>query len=268
VHTDNVLLVDPTPVVVSTIPDSVTCFSGNDGRVVITASGGSGIYQYSLNNVYQQDSILTGLTPGNYTAIAQDDHGCFGAENFTISQPTAIAVNAGPDLVSVRGQTVALNGTASSPNGITGYLWSPDSHLSCTACQNTNATPDSTTLYYLTVVDGDNCSNYDSVTVFVKNSVQYFIPTAFTPNADGLNDYFEMNILGANTIEVSVFDRWGERLYYNAAQHNGLLNNGDAWDGKKSGKMMPYDTYVYQITISYFNPDWNETLSGTVTLMR
>ena len=265
--TNDVLLVDPTAVVVSTVPNNVKCFNGNDGTVLVTATGGSGNYQYSLNNVYQGDSILTGLTAGEYTAIAQDNNGCFGSQNFTINEPVAIYVNAGPDAVSVRGQTVTLNGTASSAHGIIGYVWSPDINLSCTACQNTNATPDSTFMYYLTAMDADSCTNSDSVTVTVKNKVEYFIPTAFTPNADGLNDYFEVNILGANTIEVSVFDRWGERVYYNAAQHNGLLNNGDAWDGKKNGKVLPYDTYVYQLKVLFFNSS-TEDRSGTVTIVR
>ncbi len=268
--TDSVALTNPTPVVVTTAPGNVTCYNGNNGTVTIGASGGTGPYQYSLNNVYQQDSVLTGLTAGEYTAIAQDNNGCFGATNFTIGEPSSIAVDAGPDQVSVRGQTVTLNGTASSANGIIAYIWSPDDHLSCTACQSTNANPDTTTTYYLTAIDGDTCSAYDSVTVIVLNKVQYFIPTAFTPNNDGLNDYFEVNILGASAIEVSVFNRWGERIYFNAAQHNGLLNNGDAWDGKRSGKMLPYDTYVYQLKVSYANPDAfpDEVLKGTVTLMR
>ncbi len=265
--TNTVLLADPTPVVVSTVPDSVTCFNGNDGTVLINASGGTPPYQYSLNNVYQQDSLLTGLSAGEYTAIAQDNNGCFGAENFTVSEPTSIFVDAGPDVVSVRGQTVTLNGTASSPHGITGYLWSPDNHLSCTACQSTNATPDTTFIYFLTATDGRNCSSYDSVTVIVKYKVEYFMPTAFTPNADGLNDFFEVNILGANTIEVSVFDRWGERVYYNPAQHNGLLNNGNAWDGKKGGKAVPYDTYVYQLKVTFFDGS-TEDKAGTITVVR
>lgn len=265
--TNSVQLNDPTQVVVSTVPDSVKCYNGNDGTVVIHASGGAGTYQYSLNNVYQQDSILTGLIAGEYTAIAQDDNGCFGATNFTISQPTAIVVSAGPDVVSYRGQPVALNGTASSGNGIIGYIWTPNDHLTCTACQNTVANPDTTTTYYLTAIDGDSCSNYDSVTVIVKNEIEYFIPNIFSPNDDKLNDYFEFDILGAQTIAVSVFNRWGERVYLNDAQHNGILNNGDAWDGKKNGKVLPYDTYVYQLKINFFNGT-TEDKSGTITIVR
>ncbi|HLP19719.1 MAG TPA: gliding motility-associated C-terminal domain-containing protein [Chitinophagales bacterium] len=269
-NTANVTLVDPTQVVVSTNPNNVKCFNGNDGTVVITATGGSGFYQYSLNGVYQPDSILTGLTAGEYTAIAQDSRGCFGSANFTIQQPTAIFVDAGPDQVSIRGQQVALNGTAASPNGIIGYVWTPDVNLSCTACQNTLASPDATTTYYLTAMDADSCSNTDSVTVIVKNVVQVFTPNSFTPNGDGLNDLFEVDILGAKNLDVTLFNRWGEQVYNNPAQHNGIANNGDAWDGTKNGKKLPYDTYVWQIKVTYWNEAAfpAETLSGTVTLVR
>lgn len=268
--TANIQLVDPTPIVVTTSPTNTHCYNSSDGSVEIIATGGSGVYQYSLNNVYQPSNILTGLPAGDYTAIVQDNFGCFGSQNFTVQQPGAITVDAGPDMVSVRGQTVTLNGTASSPNGIIGYVWTPDVSLSCTACQSTNATPDSTITYYLIATDGDSCSNSDSVIIVVKTKVQYFIPNSFTPNADGLNDYFEVDILGAENLEVSVFNRWGEQVYNNPSQHNGINNNGDAWDGKKNGKLLPFDTYVYQIKVTYANPTAYpaETLSGTITLAR
>lgn len=264
---NTVTLNDPTPVTVSTVPDSVKCFNSNTGSVVIHATGGSGVYTYSLNNVYQQDSILTGLGAGEYTAIAQDSRGCFGATNFTISQPVAIVVNAGPDVVSLRSQPVTLSGSASSAHGIIGYIWSPATNLSCSNCAVTTANPDTTTTYYFTAIDGDSCSNIDSVTVIVKYAVQYYLPTAFTPNNDGLNDYFEVDILGASTIEVAIFNRWGQQVYFNKAQHNGLLNNGDAWDGKISGKPAPYDTYVYQLKAKFFDGSIEEK-SGTITLVR
>jgi gliding motility-associated-like protein len=101
----------------------------------------------------------------------------------------------------------------------------------------------------------------------VKQDVQLFIPTAFTPNDDKLNDYFEVNILGSEAIEVFIFNRWGERIYYNANQHNGIQNNGDAWDGKRDGKTLPYDTYIYQLNIKFFDGTV-KTVSGSITLMK
>jgi gliding motility-associated-like protein len=115
-------------------------------------------------------------------------------------------------------------------------------------------------------MDGDSCIGFDSVTVFVKYTIQYFIPNAFTPNDDKLNDFFEFDILGAKSIETSIFNRWGERVYFNANQSNGAIN-GNAWDGKKDGKVVPSDTYLYQLKVSFFD-DTEETLSGTISVVR
>jgi len=265
-HIDSVLLNNPSPITVSTVPTDVKCFSGSNGQVVINASGGAGGYEYYLNGIYQSSNTYTGLTAGDYTAVAQDINNCVGSVNFTIYQPQAFVVNAGPDLVSLRGQTVQLNGNATSTKGIIGYEWGPNINLSCTACQSTNASPDSTTTYVLTATDGDSCRGYDSVTVFVKTAFQAFIPTAFTPNGDNLNDYFEFDVLGAETVQVDIFNRWGERIYNNVSQPNGNTN-GNAWNGTKDGKKMPYDTYVYQLKVKYYDGS-DEVLTGTVALVR
>lgn len=262
----SVSLTEPTAIVVTLQPTNVRCFQGNDGQVAISVSGGVSPYEYYLNGAFQTDSIYTGLTQGIYTVIAQDANDCSESVTFTITQPQGFVVNAGPDLISVRGQTVALNGNATSSNGIIGYWWSPDFNLSCLACQNTNATPDTTTTYVLMAMDGDSCVGYDSMTVVVKNSVQYFIPTAFSPNADQLNDFFEFDILGANTTQVSIFNRWGERIYFNPAQTNGN-QNGNAFDGTSGGKKLPADTYVYKLLVTFFDSS-QEEISGTITIVR
>lgn len=263
---DSVLLNDPTPVTVTTVPTDVKCFNGSNGQVVIQASGGAGNYEYYLNGVYQTSPTFTGLPAGSYTAVAEDENNCNGAFNFVINQPGSFPVNAGPDVVALQGQPVQLSGTASSPNGIISYQWSPDENLTCTFCQNTTAKPDSTITYWLTVMDGDSCFNYDSVEVVIKYSSDYFIPTAFTPNGDNLNDYFEVDILGAETIQADVFNRWGQQVYHNPSQPNGAAN-GNAWDGTLNGKELPHDTYVYQFKVKFFNSA-EKTIKGTVVLMR
>ncbi len=264
---DSLYLLEPTLVTVSLVPSNVTCFQGNDGVVQVSVSGGISPYQYFLNGIYQTDSIYSGLTANHYVVTAEDANHCTGAADFTITEPQQFSVNAGPDLVSVQYQTITLTGSASSANGIIGYYWQPDYHLSCTTCQNAQASPDTTTMYVLMAMDGDSCIAFDSMYVVVKPAGQAFIPSAFTPNADELNDYFEFNILGADKIEVTVFNRWGEKVYYNANQHNGIVNNSDAWDGKKNGKLLPHDTYVYQINVVFFG-GFTDTYKGTVTLMK
>ncbi|HWB62617.1 MAG TPA: gliding motility-associated C-terminal domain-containing protein, partial [Chitinophagales bacterium] len=258
-------LSQPPALVITTVPANVRCFRGNNGRVSVSVSGGTPPYQYFLNGIFQTDSVYTGLTAGSYTLIVQDNNNCNTNQTFTITEPQAFVVNAGPDLTIIKGQTVQLYGTASSNNGILGYLWTPDTSLSCTVCPNPYANPDSTITYVLIATDGDSCLGYDSVTVYVRG-VSIFIPTAFTPNGDGLNDYFEFNILGAQNVETTIYNRWGEKIYYNPNQPNGNTN-GNAWDGTVNGTVAPTGTYVYQLKITFYDGT-TKTETGTITLMR
>ncbi|MDB5283488.1 MAG: hypothetical protein JWO06_2563, partial [Bacteroidota bacterium] len=157
------------------------------------------------------------------------------------------------------------------------YYWSPiaiDSvdvfdYRNCSdtlACPNPYVRPPFTQTFTVLVMNSDSCYASDTVTVYVKNEPNAFIPTAFTPNGDGLNDRFTFDILGAITVEVSVFNRWGQRIYYDAAQPNGMSNDY-GWDGTSKGKADPDDTYVYQLRINYYS-GIKKDMSGTITLMR
>jgi gliding motility-associated-like protein len=260
-----ITLEEPTPVSVSTTPTNVTCFAGNNGTVTLAATGGTPGYEFTVNGIFQTNPVFSNLPAGDYTVVAEDINNCVGTTQFSILQPSAFPVSAGPDVVSVKGQPVVLNGSASSPNGITSFVWSPNVSLTCTACQSTTANPDSSFVYVLTATDGIGCTATDSVLVIVKGTIQYFVPTAFTPNGDKLNDKFTFDILGANKIDVSVFNRWGDEVYRNAEQLNGV--NSDGWDGTKDGKKLPFDTYVYQLKVTFFDNS-TEVVKGTVTMMQ
>jgi gliding motility-associated-like protein len=263
---DSTRLVRPSKIEVTTIPKDVSCFSGDDGQVIIQARGGTGIYSYYVNGIYQTDSIYNGLLAGTYTVVVEDNNNCVGSATFSITQPQSFFVSAGSDRVSLRKEPVKLVGEAFSVNGIIGYLWTPSAGLNCDTCREVLATPDSTTEYVLRVMDGDSCINFDTVKVFVRYAPQSFIPTAFTPNGDGLNDYFSFDILGAKNIEVKIFDRWGNLIYENPNQPNGTQNK-NAWDGTFKGAKASLETYVYSIKVTF----WDETedsYTGTVAVMR
>ena len=103
----------------------------------------------------------------------------------------------------------------------------------------------------------------DSVRVRVEkaNEGLYWMPSAFTPNGDGKNDCYGINYWGlVETIEFSIFNRWGERVYYSK-------DPGACWDGRYKGVPQDSGVYVYMIKASSFcNPDIFR--KGTVTLIR
>jgi gliding motility-associated-like protein len=93
-----------------------------------------------------------------------------------------------------------------------------------------------------------------------------FVPSAFTPNGDGLNDKFEMDILGATTINVKIWDRWGELVFSNPDQANGMSDT-HGWDGTFRGKPVQFDTYTYQLVITY-SDGHEQTVAGTLSVLR
>lgn len=88
-----------------------------------------------------------------------------------------------------------------------------------------------------------------------------YVPNAFTPNGDGINDVFEMygDIAAQKEATISVFNRWGELVY----QSEGT---GFAWDGSYKGSRQP-GVYAYDLTVVYLDADVRH-ITGSVTLIR
>jgi gliding motility-associated-like protein len=169
--------------------------------------------------------------------------------------------------------TTQLFASATSTTPIINYYWGPtDSLFNFSACgdpancNNPFVTPYFTTTFTVAAMNADSCFAYDTITVEVQVQPSAFIPTAFTPNNDNLNDRFEFDILGVKKIDIAIFDRWGDKIYENQNQTNGITN-ADGWDGTVNGKPAPFDTYVYQMNLTYFD-DVVKQITGTVTLLR
>jgi len=125
--------------------------------------------------------------------------------------------------------------------------------------QSVVVTPHETTIYEVTVTLCDGQEFTDSVTVFVIP----YIPNAFTPNGDGLNDVFRIiGIPPENITEfhLQVFDRGGQVIF-------STTNIDEAWDGTLNGKSCPEGVYVWAI---YYRDNKKHTVTnkGTLTLFR
>jgi gliding motility-associated-like protein len=101
----------------------------------------------------------------------------------------------------------------------------------------------------------------DTVIINVDSTVTDYLPCAFTPNGDGLNDYFlPYNNTFEKVVEFSVFNRWGTLVYHSTGETKG-------WDGTYNGTPQDMGTYNYLIILAH--PDGrNVQFAGTVTLLR
>ena len=114
--------------------------------------------------------------------------------------------------------------------------------------------------------DSNGCKARDSILVLVNFEGQAFVPNAFSPNDDGINDVFY--VLGKCVSEVKllrVFDRWGEMVF---EKSNTLPNDPlYGWDGKFREKTASSDVYVYFAVVML--PDGRKIeLKGDLTLLR
>lgn len=107
---------------------------------------------------------------------------------------------------------------------------------------------------------------YKQGNVFVTSTSNYaevippvsiYIPNAFTPNGDGLNDMFGVKGEGIRDYHLYIYNRWGEMIWESSNPHQ-------QWDGKKDGRMAETGVYVYKL-FAYGVPKGGKT--GSVTLV-
>ena len=194
----------------------------------------------------------------NYT----DANGCSSELSANI-QVIANAVNAGADISIIEG-----TGTPLEASGGSVFEWSPADGLSCTGCQSPYAQPESTTTYYVTSFSNQGCVAYDTITVTVLpfDDITVFVPNAFTPNGDGVNDY--LFIYGSDIAMISslrVYDRWGSLIWQGANLPAGMETNG--WDGGSNGEQAMAGTYavVAEVLLTF---GVSKVVYGNVTLLR
>tara|TARA_B100001250_G_scaffold24992_2_gene20727 strand:- start:70 stop:4356 length:4287 start_codon:yes stop_codon:yes gene_type:complete len=96
--------------------------------------------------------------------------------------------------------------------------------------------------YYITNMQGCTDSIINFLTINPIYSV--FIPDAFTPNNDNINDYFLPEITGEKNYNMKIYNRWGEMIYN---------DDNSKWDGKINGKLIPNGIYSYSISVFDFN---------------
>jgi len=163
-------------------------------------------------------------------------------------------VNAGTDRLLIKGKKSILDGYASGDD-LT-LTWSPPDYLDNTAIARPSIIPMQNTYYQLQAVSSAGCANKDWVLVQVVDDI--FIPTGFTPNNDGRNDYWRIPYLDPllGTM-VSVFNRYGQLVYQ--------VKGGEVkWDGTMGGIPQGAGTYVYFLHFTDGSPD----RKGTLNLIR
>lgn len=222
------------------------CYDSNDGYIRIDSpSGGLAPYMYSIDGAPFVDfPEFPNLPAGNYELTIMDAGGCTAVLNAVVPAPSELQLVIAAESTEINlGDSLQLEAIVN--NRISEISWTP-APASCSDCQVITVQPQQSTRYVANIVDEFGCRASAQLEVLVKRNYNIFIPNAFSPNEDGVNDLFYINAAdGIRLLHLEVVDRWGNVLF----QRKELSPNdpGSAWDGRFRGNLVPSGIVVYSL---------------------
>ena len=249
-------------VVINQSPKAMTLFSDSTicAGYTIQLLGTGGIsWQWTPQGGLTSSTIpnpfatLTDTTV--YRFIATNSFGCSDTAFTRVNVIKRAAVNAGPDLILIKGTAVRLQGSIGG--GTSTYYWAPAQYINDVRQLQALVNPPADMNYILFGQSDGGCGSVsDTMHVFVYSTL--YIPNAFTPNSDGKNDKWNIPALAAYAnFDLQVFDRYGERVFR-------TKNTSIAWDGKFKGENVPAGAYIYIIDLG----QGQRIIKGSVMVVR
>jgi gliding motility-associated-like protein len=188
-------------------------------------------WAHPVNNTYYHLTAFTSVA--NYGCLFTPQ----AYDSIKVVIPAPVIASAGRDTIAVKGQPHQLLGS-----GGVSYEWSsptPSVTITSPLSQNPFVTLYNDANFSVIVKNATGCADTASVFVKVLDGPMYYVPNAFSPNGDGLNDVFRAIPAGmANTQYFKVMNRYGETVF----ETNQYLKG---WDGTFKGKKQPLGVYVW-----------------------
>ncbi len=267
---DSIEFAQPDELYAEPVGNKLTCLDPDDGGAVevLTTTGGEGPYQYSVDGVNFTDAtFIDGLFTGVYDLIVKDKLGCEREFPFEVSPPDPIDVTLPDDMIIELGDDISLQALTNNSNAV--FEWSePDLDCIDSNCSEVDFLPLNPLTIQITATDTtSSCFDTDEININVLKTYKVFIPNAFSPNNDGIND--KLNIFGANSVanikQFKVFDRYGSLMF----AEKDFLPNDEAfgWDGTWKGQLLSTGVYVFFAEVEFIDGEV-EIFEGDVTIAR
>ena len=258
-------VVPDTDITANITPTNITCTDLTDGTIVIDSiMNGALPYSFFIDGEMTNAQTLN-LAIGNYQVTITDRYGCSLENNLNIESPPSFTIDIGDDMTIALGETVSLE--VITDNDVEDYFWTPaELNDDCTdPCDKIAFAPLNNMAVTVKASTLSGCEAQDSIFITINKNTNIAIPSAFSPNGDGLNDFFgfQGNLPIIQEIQsFRVFNRWGQ-VVYNAT--NNTSSNG--WDGTIKDTPAPLGVYPYAIDILFIDGEII-TYQGAVTLLR
>jgi|GEM_PF-2059037 len=239
-----VVAIYPSPVV-TLGSDAILCQGATK-----TIDAGAGFQSYAWNTGSTAQTIQA-VAAGTYWVTVKDARDCPGSDTIVLVFAALPGNFLPPDTVKCFYSTITLQPVSA----FNSYLWSTGAITEGIQVLDTG-------LYHLQVTDQNGCTGIDSIRVKDSACQEYvYIPTAFTPNNDGLNDVFKPAFKGVLVqYHLTIFNRLGQKIFETSDPDKG-------WDGTISLQRQDPGTYVWFCNYQLYRQEPHQ-LQGTVVLIR
>ena len=262
IDTTSITIKNNCPVITIYVTDAIC--DNNNGKIKSVGSQGAAPYQYSLDGInFQSGDSFYGLTPATYKVSMRDANGYTTGADAIVKEGTSplTKVFVGNDTSIAIGQPIQLFARDLSKSGFSEFTWSPTTGLNNPLIQNPVAIIDQDVTYQVIAKDSNGCSSTDDIHIKVYKGPDIYVPNAFTPNGDGLNDVLRVIPIGIEAFRYFViYNRDGQKVFYTTKPDLG-------WDGKIGNLKQGTNSFVWVAE----GTDYKGNLvkrTGTVILIR
>ncbi|MEL7118832.1 MAG: gliding motility-associated C-terminal domain-containing protein [Bacteroidota bacterium] len=247
--------------VVNAIPTS--CGLEN-GQLIVVGSGGEGNLRFSIDGTnFSEFSNFENLSAGKYPLFVKDQEECLVQDSFEIAPSNPLQIlNIFTEPAPCGRDEGVFALELNDKTGPIQLILNRESNFSGRTVENLEEGT-----YEVQVFDQNGCV-VDTFLNISSTDCPFYVPNAFSPNGDGINDFFELGV-PANKQDAMVklfmvYDRWGNKVY---ELRNFPISSGFSWNGRMNGEPLMQGVYIYYFDIDLRNNE-SYLLQGEVTLIR
>lgn len=244
----------------------VICFQESNGSIEISGNESNPLTVIINAESYDVESLpflLDSLSPGVFEISVISQIGCIEDYLFEIVEGEIVSADLEGSLQEGTTDTIELVVNTNTVNGE--FAWQTVANDTiCSDCNIILSLFESNFIYSVQVKSENGCMGEDSFSLFESSDLDVQLPNIFTPNNDGINDFFTVtsfNNPDIVEIKLGVYDRWGSEVFQESDETE------ITWNGSKNGRSVQQGVYPYIFEMRFLDGS-SEFIIGNLTLMR
>ena len=234
----------------------------SDGNIMTNVTGGIPPYIYQWSNGAISPN-LSNISSGSYILTVSDNNGCSSSISITVTEAPKPQANFAPkpQITTIDDPIIYFENYSIDASS---YEWDFGDGYNSSEFSPIHTYQNAGEYHILlSAIDQYGCIDTAGANVIIQEFNTYYVPNAFTPNRNELNESF--NIFGSginpNTFEMRIFDRWGKEIFFTKD-----INQG--WDGTFKGEIVPAGIYTYIIKFEDSQGYRKNVITGKVILAK